>query len=271
MYNPSKWITALAAVLLAACSNGRELSYAGGDDDGSGSGNDGPRAVSIAYLKSLYQGYPLRFEEDLTIEGVVVANDRNGNYYKTLVVSDGTGGIEVKADYDKLFEVFRTGQTVRIGCNGLALGAYGGLVQLGDPAPGDYETGYIPEGELAARIVTTDKPVQQLLPETATIGGLLPRHVCTYVAFEAVQFVAEEAGLRWSEADADTDRHLIDARGDTLRVRTNHRADFAGRKLPAGSGYIEGIVGWFNGRYQLRIIDVRNVVMEEPRFGIVPD
>ena len=73
-------------------------------------------------------------------------------------------------------------------------------------------------------------------------------------------------GLRWSETDVDTDRHLIDEFGDTLRVRTNCRADFADRKLPVGSGYIEGILSWFNGRYQLRITDVRNVVMEEPRF-----
>ncbi len=255
----------LLVLLCSACSDRKTLSYPG--DGGSGGGGDtpGPRQVSIAYLKSLYAGYPYRIAEDMVLEGRVIANDANGNYYHTIVVSDETGGIEVKIEYDRLFEIYRLGYPVRIGCNGLTLGAYGGLIQLGYPSSGAYETGYIPEEEFPGYVLVSGEAVP-IVPDTMTVSSLGPSDVSTYVAFAGVQFIDEELGLRWSESDADTDRHLVDRFGDTLRVRTNHRASFAERKLPVGSGYIEGILSWFNGRYQLRVTDVRNVIMEEARF-----
>ena len=49
-------------------------------------------------------------------------------------------------------------------------------------------------------------------------------------------------------------------------MRTSRYARFADDVLPIRSGYVEGILGWFNNSYQLRVIDARNVIMESPRF-----
>lgn len=103
-------------------------------------------------------------------------------------------------------------------------------------------------------------------PYPPTHCGSLDR-VGTYVAFEEVQFIDAEIGLSWSEAETDTDRHLVDRSGDTLLVRTSRYADFADWILPSGSGYIEGILGYFNGTCQLKVVVPKNVVMESPRFG----
>jgi hypothetical protein len=51
-----------------------------------------------------------------------------------------------------------------------------------------------------------------------------------------------------------------------LVVRTSRYADFAHRILPSGSGYIEGVLGYFNGTYQLRVCDDQKAMMYEPRF-----
>ena len=104
------------------------------------------------------------------------------------------------------------------------------------------------------------------MPDTATFARLDDRCLGSLVAFERVQFVDEELSLAWCDPDADTNRHLVDCRGDTLVVRTSCRAAFAYRLLPAGSGYVEGILSRFNRTYQLKVYTDRNVVMDSPRF-----
>lgn len=56
-------------------------------------------------------------------------DDRSGNYYKTLVIQDATGGIEVKFD-GYLYNQFPVGRQVYIKCKGLVLTDYAGLTQL---------------------------------------------------------------------------------------------------------------------------------------------
>ena len=72
--------------------------------------------------------------------------------------------------------------------------------------------------------------------------------------------------LAWCDEDSDSNRHLVNPEGDTLLVRTSRYARFADDALPVGSGYVEGILVWFNNSYQLRVIDARNVIVESSRF-----
>ncbi len=63
--------------------------------------------------------------------------------------------------------------------------------------------------------------------------------------------------MSWADvaADTDTDRHLVDARGDTLVVRTSRHATFASRLLPESTGRIEGVLSVFNDTFQLSVTD----------------
>lgn len=261
----SRWIVSGAIVLLGwfGCSEPRDFaSNENGADDGSWID-----VVSIAHVKSLYRGYPLRIDDEVEIRGVVTANDSYGAYRYTLVVQDETGGIEIKAGGDELYTLYPIGQEIRVRCQGLVLGDYGGVVSLGvvseDTA---YENGFIPEAERSRYLKKTGE-VKFIFPDTLRIVEATADRVGTYVAFEEVQFIDAEIGLSWSEAEADTDRHLVDRSGDTLVVRTSHNADFAAWTLPEGSGYIEGILSYFNGTCQLKVVVPKNVVMESPRFG----
>ena len=261
----SRWIVSGVIVLLGwfGCSEPRDfaLNEDGVDDE---SWID---VVSIAHVKSLYRGYPLRIEDEVEIRGVVTANDSYGAYRYTLVVQDETGGIEIKAGGDELYTLYPIGQEIRVRCQGLVLGDYGGVVSLGvvseDTA---YENGFIPEAERSRYLKKTGE-VKFIFPDTLRIVEATADRVGTYVAFEEVQFIDAEIGLSWSEAESDTDRHLVDRSGDTLLVRTSHNADFAAWTLPEGSGYIEGILSYFNGTCQLKVVVPKNVVMESPRFG----
>ena len=223
--------------------------------------------ISISFLKSRYNGVPRQITEDVSIQGIVVANDERTAYYKTLVVEDATGGIEVKLDDTSLHSEYLLGTTVTVRCNGLTLGDYGGLLQLGWPSSDKrYETASVPGSRISDYVVITDRPAMSLLPTLLTIPQLSGRYLSCLVAFDEVQFAQDELEKRYTENSADTDRHVADATGDTLIVRTSTRAAFAGYSLPKGSGYIEGVLSYFNGKYQLVVTNDARVVMDAPRF-----
>ena len=258
---------AFCLMLEAACSSNPDLMY-----EPPGWSDKDPHAskkgiVSISFLKSHYNGAPRRIVEDVSIRGVVVANDERSAYYKALVVEDATGGIEMKLDHTSLHTAYRLGMTVTVRCNGLTLGDYGGLLQLGWASSDKrYETASVPRSQIPNYVVITDRPEISLLPTQLAIPRLSGRYLSCLVAFDEVQFAQEELGRRYTESNFDTDRHVVDAAGDTLIVRTASRAAFASSRLPEGSGYIEGILGYFNGKYQLTVTNDARAVMGDPRF-----
>ncbi|MEF2793576.1 MAG: DUF5689 domain-containing protein, partial [Alistipes dispar] len=56
---------------------------------------------SVAYLKSLCDGRnSVVVTQEITVQGYVAANDRYGEFTKSLVIEDATGGITVAADLE---------------------------------------------------------------------------------------------------------------------------------------------------------------------------
>lgn len=260
-------------LLLASCSGKPELEKLTGGYGGSG-GSAGPQSglKTIAYVKSLYQGAPRTIDDQIYLEGWIVANDRYGNYYKTIVIQDETGGIEVKIEMDDIYLDYWVNSKVKVNCNSLTIGAYGGSLQLGTAYPeSQYETGYIPNNRInsvlseivgAADVV----PVELSLPQICAPETDVARYVNCYVSISGVQFTYGGQGVTWSDSQSDTNRDLVDINGNKIIVRTSCNAEFAGYLLPAGSGTIKGILGYFNGQYQLKVCDPRSVFMDDDRF-----
>lgn len=227
------------------------------------SGDDDPEDVSVAFMKSLYSGHPVRITKDYRIKGYVVSTDRYGNFHKTLAITDDTGGIEVRIDNERLFETYWPGDLLEIHCNSLTLGAYGGLVQLGTAPSGTYELGYIDANSVAAHIRIAGKADSNPIATHMSIADISPRWLSCLVRIQGVKFVDEEQGLLWCDPDEDTNRTVEDSDGNRLSVRTSCRAEFAYHPLPNGKGYIEGIMSWFNDSYQLRVVDPLKVSMND--------
>lgn len=100
--------------------------------------------TSIANLKAMYKGAALVITDDIIIRGQVVSSDQQGNNYRTFYIQDSSGGIEVKLGQSQNHNNYRLGQWVYVKCRDLALGAYGGMTQLGYPSDDPkYETAYI--------------------------------------------------------------------------------------------------------------------------------
>ena len=233
--------------------------------------------ISIALLKSRYQGYPYTFVENVFIRGWVVSSDRSGNYYKTLAITDDTAAVEIKLDADELFKTYPVGSVVEVACNGLTLGAYGGALQLGVVSDSGYETDYIPAQNIARTIRVIGILEQAPVPVRLTIATVDDSYVGRLVSFDDVQFVEAVDGTTWCDskpenlsAYIDTYRTIIDRNGNTLIVRTSRYAEFASWTLPYGSGRIEGILSCFGGHFQLKVISPEILYddMSGPRFTV---
>lgn len=166
-------IKLLALLLLAACDRTSKLSFEGGAPGG---------VHTIADLKARCTANSVAVTEDITLEGVVTGNDFYGEFYKTLVVEDASGGISLLIDGTRLAFDYPVGAAVTIFCNGLTLGDYGGKIQLGTAPDGDYGVGRIPHEELGRYLRRNpDKDGRPYVRSTPSAPG---RQTPTYVSKE---------------------------------------------------------------------------------------
>lgn len=257
----------LCVLLLVGCRESNELEYRP---------EEPPERVSIAGLKSLYRTAPLRIGGEQCISGRITANDRNGNLYHTICIEDSTGGIALRVGAENLYRRYWTGARATVRCNGLWLGAYGGALQLGAAPTAAFEVDPIAESEVGVYITVETDRQTEIIPYSIPIAQCSPRYLYTQVRLEPVQFIEEDLPRGWCDTLPDPDtgepvaaaavRRLVDPAGDTLAVYTSPYADYAVLPIPAGSGAAEGVLSYFNGVYQLRIIDYRRVEMTGARF-----
>lgn len=246
MIRPFKFL--LCAALLAGCDQSSRYRY------------DAPPGAthSIADLKRLCPADgTAKITRDLTLRAVVTANDLFGEFEKALVVADDSGGLEISIDHKAVNELFPTNAEVEIHCNGLAIGDYGGKSVLGAPPAGMYSVDRIPAADLSRYIRVTDRNCGRRQAVPYDFARLTPQDAGRYVHFEEVHFA--ETGVMWCDPDPDspamltTERTLVDAAGRTLSVRTLAGCLYATEPVPGGTGSINGIIDYFNGKFSLRV------------------
>ena len=125
--------------------------------------------TTIAALKAMYQGKPVHIEQDIIIEGQVISSDASGNIYRSLYIQDNTGAIEVKIGNSALYNDYKVGQLIYVKCQGLVIGNYGGMLQIGaDDPTGEYETAYIDVKSLIATHVFKGPKGTPLSPQVVS-------------------------------------------------------------------------------------------------------
>lgn len=241
-----------AAIVLACCAAACSESAPDYDDT--------PRGrVSIAHLKALCTAESVVITgDDIAIEGYIAANDLYGEYSRTIVLCDASGGIEIAVDSRRTAETFPIAARVTVHCTSLALGDYGGRVMLGALPSSGYTVDRIAESDFARYFRIDTSAPQAVKTVVVSIAGISPALVGSQVQIDDVTF-GPEAGLAWCDTDpasgghVDTARTITDRSGRTLSVRTIAECEYRTEKIPAGYGSLRGIVEYFNGEYSLRI------------------
>ena len=89
---------------------------------------------------------------DSTISGVVVADDRSGNFYKQIVIQDASGGIVLGLDKTYLYNDYPVGRKIYVKLKGLTLINYKGLPEITNSVSATGSTTGIPSITLLKRL-----------------------------------------------------------------------------------------------------------------------
>lgn len=230
--------------------------------------------LTIAGLKAMdtLSGVPIKITEDYIISGIVVADDKSGNFYKELVIQDSTGGISIQLDQSNYYTDFPVGRRVFIKLKGLCLGEYHQLIQLGGyyTQSGTYfNIERIPQSLIVQHIIKGSY-FHPVTPLNLKITELNPyTHQNMLVHISDMQFDQSFVNQPYSNGPnlADVNMLLQDCECNNLELRNSDFADFGYKLTPSGSGTITGIFQIYDAYNQLKIRDLADVNMPNGRCG----
>lgn len=214
--------------------------------------------------------------DEIIISGVVVMDDRSGNYYKKFVIQDETGGIEISLDQNNIYNDYPVGRKVYVKCKGLTRTSYGGNPQLGYGIDERQSIVSIPFVMADDYIVKANYP-NEIKIDTFTFDELYrvddnARNLNRLVAIRDVEFPEGGSGTTYAAANTSTDRILrgcgASNSGGDLVVRTSNYARFQGQPLPAGTGVIVGLYTKYNNKAQIILRDTTDVKLGGPGCNI---
>lgn len=224
------------------------------------------RTISIASLKEKYASVISsnslqQITEETRIEGVIIGDDESGNIYKQLIIADESGAIVIGINTTGLYALCPVGQKMIIDCEGLYIGGYGELGQLGSVYNG--KVGRMPSYMWEEHVRLIDEPklyYSELQPKTLTSADLsswnqdeAPILVnMNNVSFENAdgkELYAEDTGGSQSAVE----QNLVFEDGTQLVVRTSTYANFANDVLPQGKLNVTGILSRYYETWQLTL------------------
>lgn len=231
---------------------------------------------TIAKLQAMKQG--MAIDSDVVVAGIVVMDDRSGNYYKKIVIEDSTGGIEVLLDQYNLYNDYPVGRKVYIKCKGLFLGAYGQNQQLGYTPDQTGTLSNIPAVVINDYIVKANYP-NPIVPDTVTLAQLASpngakKYLNTLVAIKKAEFAQGSIGVPYAQLASlasATNLTVNDCGGGTITMRNSGYAKFQPFLTPKGNGVLLGIYTRYNNTPQLYIRDTSDVKFYGERCdGVTP-
>lgn len=225
----------------------------------------GAQLISIIDLKARHtasgQLDTVTTIDDLYLAGVVVGNDESGNIYKTLMIQDATGGIELKLNKTSLYNEYKVGQIVFVKLQNLVMGDYRGLIQLG----GVYEggVGQLPELALKNHLFKDSLPGIPPAPRKLyNFNEIVPEYISTLIRFDSVEFA--DAGMPYVTPGEEASNRTLNINGGTLVIRNSKYSNFSNDIIPEGKGSVIGILSIYNGTYQFTLRQASDV------FNFVP-
>lgn len=215
--------------------------------------------ISIAHLKSLCKGEHYRITRDYSLRGVVVANDWLGEFVKSVVVVDRSGGIEIAIESPNLSHSLPIYSEVEILCNGLMLARVGGKIELGAPSTGEFPIENI-GNEMLCRYIRVVGTCEDFTPVTKLLTEITPADIGAIVRFDNLRLSDEGEELTWCEVvdnePKTTFRTFVDGEGNSLAIRTLPTCYYATNKIPTKSISVAGVIDYSNNRYFLRIANM---------------
>lgn len=225
-------------------------------------------------IKSLYDshlaGNNEKFVDNEIITGVVTANDANDNFYKTIVLQDSTAAISIRMDGFGLSANYPVGMRLIVKLNGMWMGEYGGMLQLGGGVdrsdPLFTELVPVPAALFSKHFLSAGMD-KLPTPLEVSYNQLQDSLHSRLVKLNNIEFAVNDTAKFFGDAinKLTTSHSLKFCGGGTVYLRTSGFASFASVKTPNGSGSITGIYSEFGSQRQLMIRDTSDVKFTQSR------
>jgi len=231
--------------------------------------------ISIEKLIVTYSGAePTLIDSNLVIKGTVIGNDKSGNLYKSFIIQDSTEtgtqtGLIISINEYETHNKYHAGDMIYIKCEGLYLGQYGGVWQLGSLYEG--AIGRMEEPSVKLHIFNAPGG-KAIVPKVISLSQISATPINTLIKLEDVQFKISDLGETFADGvnHITTDQLITDCAGTSdAVVRTSGYSKFASEPIPAGRGDIVVINGAYNGSEQLIINNFDDVKFVDDRCGAV--
>jgi hypothetical protein len=209
---------------------------------------------------------------DSTIEGVVTADDRSGNFYHQIVIQDSTGGLTININQTYLYNSYPIGRKLFINLQGLYLANYKGLMQLCSGIDATGKIILIP-GLIANTAIIPGSFPNTVTPKEVRLTQLLSNPNAYYnllVQIDNVEFDTTSANTSYAQAlssgNISTSLNIIDCftPPDVLVLYNSAYATFQPAVTPLGNGTITGIFSCYSSP-QFLIRDTFDVRMNNTR------
>ena len=235
-------------------------------DRNTGAGNQQPDSIVNRLANST-----LRF-----IRAVVVSSDEGGNYYKSMVVQDSTGGVELELDMTGLYTKYPVGQQVIIALNGLCVGDYNSLPQIGwiyKDGIGRINSQFIDSYIIRDGQATLANVPKPLTNNEIDFGG--PKDVNKLVRLENVRFEPLAINKPFAFNDATTDWKvyvpLANGTTDSVVVRTSNYAKFRNTIIQNKTYNLTGILTVFGKNNTTNKYNYQLMIRTEEDIRVISD
>ena len=208
--------------------------------------------ITLDSLLGLYQGYPIKFDKELSMYAIVTMDETDGNIYKSVYIQDGNDAINMRLlSGGGLYK----GDSIRIDLKGTVLNQYNGVMQLDSV-------------DIDKNIIKEAVDVN-LTPLTLTLDQLNTNLQSRLVKINNVQFIKPHTLSTYADGDEliSYDLMLEDANGNTAIIRNSGYSNFANEMVAAGSGSITAVVGIFGNSVQLAVRSYSEIDMDGARFN----
>src|SRR3954469_2433072 len=203
--------------------------------------------LTINDLKAMHTiGKIEQITVDKTIAGVVIADDESGQFYKTIVIQDSTGGISVKLDGYDLYTKYPVGRQVFIKVKGLYIGDYNRLIEIGG---GIDNSGSAPQVTGIASSLFDSYVVKGTLNNVVEakfvkVGDLNDAYQNTLIELDNFEFAVTDTSKNFADTSLNSSAvnfTIKSCDGENIILRNSSYADFAGYNVPNGNGNITAI------------------------------
>ena len=219
-------------------------------------------------------------DRDIFIQGYVVSSDEGGNFFKSLVIQDKTGGIEIRLDKTGLYTEYPVGQKVFVDCRGLLIGDYAGYPQLGvlyEGGVGRLHQLLIPKHiykdslpDIKKMYKFLEKGYEEERPVKITNATEMAANVGKLVMIPDCRFDAASIGAPLAYNDIDYTSHTVRFGDTQIVLRTSSYAKFRNNvKCEDKPFTLFGVISIFGSTYQFTVrtaddVDYTNSGIPQP-------